>query len=374
MLLRRIAREKGSSLKAFSKVAADTEFLKLAGDMIVQLKQNDVSPQTLASIIEESPKESLLTRKLSDMLSIYSAYEQAMKGKYTDSEDLLQLVTSRLRESRRIAGAEIWYYGFYSFTKREAAFLAELSRCSCGLNMVMTLDVSGGPDSELFDFGKRSLASLRDAAGGLNVYSASGYYIDRPQALRALEKNLYAFPPEVLGGSDQRGLELISCSGPFTQAETIASEILRRVRTGSCGFGDIAVLTEDMQGQGAVIKNVLGSLGIPVFVDEKSLDELKDKANQINMTLKKQNETIKGYRNYLNEIHGYLSKFRERLNISVNNVVLNNNNAKLKEFSSLFEKVSLMLFELDDILLENKKILGQNIENILENIQTSIND
>jgi len=107
---------------------------------------------------------------------------------------------------------------------------------------------------------------------------------------------------------------------------------------------------------------------------EKILDELKDNANQINVTLKKQNETVNGYRNYLNEIHGFLTKFRERLNISVNNVILNNNNAKLKEFGSLFDKVSIMLFELDDIILENKNNLGQNIENILENIQTNIND
>lgn len=268
MLLRKIAREKAGGLSVFSKVASSTEFLSLAGDMIVQLKQNDIDTDALSQIIDESGEKSLLRRKLSDILSIYSAYEQAMAGKYSDSEDMLQLVTSRLKESRLVAESEIWYYGFYSFTRRETAFLAELARCSCGLNIVMTADVSAGADEELFSAAMNSLSALRSAVPDANVFSAKGFVRERPQILADIEKNLYAFPA-VPSQSDGSGLELISCASPFAQAETIASEILKRVRSGRCSFGEMAVLTEDMQGQGEVIKNVFGSLGIPVFVDEK---------------------------------------------------------------------------------------------------------
>jgi len=268
MLLRKIARDKGGGLQAFSKVASDSEFLSLAGDMIVQLKQNDISLPVLDGIINGAGGSGLLGRKLADMRVIYGAYEEAMSGRYTDSEDLLMLTTEKLKESRRIAESEIWYYGFYSFTKRETAFLAELSRCSCGLNMMLMLDPEKRADEDLFEVTRRSAAALAAAVPDTQVFGADGFPLERPEVLKAVERSLYAFPAERFDG-DASGLTLIECSSPFSQAETLASEILRRVREGRCAFSDIAVLTEDMPGQGEVIKRVFGSLGIPVFMDEK---------------------------------------------------------------------------------------------------------
>ena len=110
---------------------------------------------------------------------------------------------------------------------------------------------------------------------------------------------------------------------------------------------------------------------------EKTLDIIKNDANQINSTLNEQIKIIGGYRKYLNEINGFIIKHKERLNISIDDVAIiddNNIKNKLQEIITINEKASLLLFELDDILSENKDNLGQNIENILENIQTNINN
>ena len=110
---------------------------------------------------------------------------------------------------------------------------------------------------------------------------------------------------------------------------------------------------------------------------EKTLDIIKNDANQINSTLKEQIKIIDGYRKCLNEINGFIIKHKERLNISIDDVAIiddNNIKNKLQEIITINEKASLLLFELDDILSENKDNLGQNIENILENIQTNINN
>ena len=107
---------------------------------------------------------------------------------------------------------------------------------------------------------------------------------------------------------------------------------------------------------------------------EKILDELKNKANQINSIANRQKEIINEHRKYLNEIHSYLSKFREKLNISVNNKILNNNKSKIKEINALVDKNSNILLELENIIKENKDNSGQNIENLLTNIQNDIND
>ena len=107
---------------------------------------------------------------------------------------------------------------------------------------------------------------------------------------------------------------------------------------------------------------------------EKILDELKNKANQINSIVNKQKEIINEHKKYLNEINSYLSKFREKLNISINNKILNNNKSKIKEIKTLVDINYVILLELDNIIKENKDNSGQSIENLLINIQNDIND
>ena len=53
----------------------------------------------------------------------------------------------------------------------------------------------------------------------------------------------------------------------------------------------------------------------------KKLDDIKNRSNEINSIIKKQNEKIKEYRNYLTEIYQYLAKYRDKLNISINNII-----------------------------------------------------
>ena len=53
MLLRKVASDRASELMRFSKVAGSREFLKLAGDFIVQMKQNGLSPEDLKGILED---------------------------------------------------------------------------------------------------------------------------------------------------------------------------------------------------------------------------------------------------------------------------------------------------------------------------------
>ena len=53
MLLRRIASKRKEELTSFRSVCNSEGFLDMAGDFIVQLKQNDISPSDLAGINEK---------------------------------------------------------------------------------------------------------------------------------------------------------------------------------------------------------------------------------------------------------------------------------------------------------------------------------
>ena len=116
LLLRRIAVVHKDELRAFGRVCGQTEFLKMAGDFIVQMKQNQWTAEDLSQIrgqIASRGEGGLLEKKLADMEIFSAGYAKAMEGKFTDSEDMLRWVAEKMptgmamdqvttRESREI--------------------------------------------------------------------------------------------------------------------------------------------------------------------------------------------------------------------------------------------------------------------------------
>ncbi len=247
MLLRRIIAEKSEMLGVFRDVSNKPEFVSLAADFIVQLRQSRLLPAQLSEMRRALSRDSLLGRKLADMQQLCAAYDEVMSDKLTDSEGLLAYTSDKAAESRLIKDSLIWFCDFYSFTPNEFNFIGSLMDASAGLGFAVLC-----PEEE---FGARSSISLRTLARlkeeaqkrGKEVFSEMLEAGERPS-------------PE---------LHLVRCSTPHTQAETIAAEVLELLRSGKASCEETAILTGDPEGCGNAIKRVFSELGIPIFADEK---------------------------------------------------------------------------------------------------------
>ncbi len=239
MLLRKLAADYRDELKSFSSVLTEPGFIDMAGDFLLQLKQNNVTDAQLAALIDISKDGSLLKNKLSDMRILFNAYRTAMEGKFTDSEDLLSFVTERVKDSEFVKNSCIYFYGFYSFTQRELLYLAELERCSMDFFIALLCG-----DDDYFAITRRTRDNLFSVMRGEEI---------------------------IVSAEEEKGPELriVRCAGPYTQAQTIAADIRRLVREKSYAYGDFAVLCDGSSSAQGMLKRVLGSAGIPVFADEK---------------------------------------------------------------------------------------------------------
>ena len=237
MVLRRAAKAAAPQLTAFSGVCRDSRFAEMLTDFVVRMKQGALDSADLKTVAESLRQDSLLSRKLSDMSLIVSAYEDALAGTFSDSEDELRYATKMVRESGLIKGARIYYYGFSSFSALEKEFLKALDESSAGV--IIALQCGDGMQFEC----TRKLMSM---------FSAPAERVSDPE----YEKKTPA-------------AEVVRCASPFTQAETLAGRILRLVREEGCRYSDIAVLTPGRAGDSKLIKRVLESVGIPVFMDER---------------------------------------------------------------------------------------------------------
>ena len=72
------------------------------------------------------PEDSLLYEKLTDLHLIFDEYEKKIEGRYTDSEDYIDLYMDRIGRSKLIKGAAVWVYGFDSFAPKAMGVLARI--------------------------------------------------------------------------------------------------------------------------------------------------------------------------------------------------------------------------------------------------------
>ncbi len=242
MLIGRILRRRESELSEFRSVAKDGGLAELAADLMVQMRQGDVTAADIEALSEMEGHPPLLSRKLKDAALIAADYMSIMEGKFTDSEDYLKYVTDQVKDSEWAARRIFYYYGFYSFTRSETDFLRELSARALAVNIAFPGDAPGSEDY-----------SASFAAAGRIAAEAPGTVI------------------EICGDAAPplRADRLVRCSSPFTQAETVAAEIMTLVRDRGFRYSDIAVLTGDMDTFGAPVKRALEACGIPVFSDAR---------------------------------------------------------------------------------------------------------
>ena len=162
MLLTQIAREKDGELQVFKGNMAKNSFVELANDFISELKQYGVTPEGLRAVRDSVPEKTLLHRKLSDLSLIYGEYQKKIEGKYTDSEDYIDLYIDRIGRSGIVSGARIWVYGFDSFAPKSVKVLRGLMGAAEEVNIVLTGD-KGCRDEELFSLTRTVMHRLIEA-------------------------------------------------------------------------------------------------------------------------------------------------------------------------------------------------------------------
>ncbi len=188
MLMSRIIDKKKDELRLYKGMETQSSFVALADDVIYEMKQYGKSPEDLAQIIAETPADSILRRKLSDIRVLYEAYEEYMQGRFLDGEDVATLLISRLSESALVTGSAFWVWGFDYFTPKNIELLGQLMSYSKGVNVVLTGDEPGGSDSELFEITRLMARKLLQKAEELGVEASAtallGEQIDLHMALR----------------------------------------------------------------------------------------------------------------------------------------------------------------------------------------------
>lgn len=272
MLLTQIASEKNNELNVFKESMRKKSFIELVNNFISEMKQYDITPEMLKYTAETLDNNSLLRKKLKDMYVIFSEYEERIKGKYTDSEDYIDLYKSKIITSKWIRQSNIWIYGFDSFAPKALDILGELMVTSQDVNVFLTYD-RNCRDEELFGLSGivikklQKIAEEKGVAHKVSKVEEKYTNTEKSNGIAAIESELYSINQRKNKNSE--GITIVEAANIYNEAESAASFILHLLKDKGYRYRDIVVICNDQETRASVINRIFEEYGIDLFDDRK---------------------------------------------------------------------------------------------------------
>lgn len=302
MLLTRILEESDDALKIYKGVRGKNSFVERVNMLISEMKRSEVSVDMLREVSESLEDSSFLKYKLKDIVTLFSLYEEAIAGKYLDSEDYITFYGDKMLDSSLVAASDVWVYGFDMFTPKNMLVLERILKTARSLNIVMTWEdaaktppersakVDAGDPSQSGDAAWPGDAGFLAADDREDLFSLTGFVIRNLvkmaedlneevtcQAITGSGRdNLWSKTMREISVSQEDSLQekdpritAVCTSNIYAEADRAAAYILQLVREHGYRFGDIVVVCNDTGLRSGVIRRTFVRWGIPVFIDQK---------------------------------------------------------------------------------------------------------
>jgi len=275
MVLRKIVDEVNKDLTVYKKASEQSGFIEMLSQLLSELKQFDILPEDLYQQANEMNNEQLLRKKLQDIAYIYDQFNQYAKENYMDSEDAINLLIEKIEQSAFLQCAEIWIDGFYTLTPQMYRIIEKLGLIAKNLTFTITMDThTQGKDGDLFKLSYLHYKHIQEIA---RRHHFSEEVIDLNQIpinkrvksseIHHIEQEFYAYPYQVYA-EKTKDITLYAGMNLQTEVEQVAAKIVALVRDQGLRWRDIAVISNDLENYGPLIKRVFAEYQIPYFLDQ----------------------------------------------------------------------------------------------------------
>lgn len=285
MVLRKVLEKRKGDLKVFRHAGEQAGVLENLVKIFNELKRSCIPVsqfrETFHKRLNSGEKlPSLFKEKMNDLILILEGVIGELGESYLDAEDYLDLLTLQMPGSSFLEGAEVWVDGFYGFTNQEYNVLEGLFRRCLRVTVTACLDRDRPPEEKLDELDPFYPAAItcrkvqqRAEACLLPVEKVimKGEQADwdkGPVPLSHLERNLQNYPVKPYGG-EMKSLSLAAAPNRRCEVESLAREMIRRVREEGFRWRDIAVIVNDLDDYRDTFSTVFTDYNIPFFLDRK---------------------------------------------------------------------------------------------------------
>ena len=243
---------------------------------ITEFKKHNI---TTLNIEEENKKiENLeLNQKLNEINLIYKIYEENIKNKFIDEEDILTKLAEKIPESKMFDNSIVYIDEFAGFTKQEYNIVEKKLEKAKQVNITIcadNLEENTNKESDIFYFNKQFAKLLTDCGQNVDKKQEESILLKNKYRfknieLKHLEENIYNNSYNIFK-NEPKNIKLFLASSPYTEIEKIAQEINKLVREERYKYNEIAIITKNIENINNIAKAIFSKYNIPIFIDEKS--------------------------------------------------------------------------------------------------------
>lgn len=279
MLIKKILCEQQDTLQVYGSYYDKLGFVDEMKSMMSEIFQYNIKQDTIDEIMEQIPEDSVIAGKMQDIRHIYEEFEAFAGERYIVAEQLVELLTRHVGQSKLVCGSSLYFDGFTGFTPVQLELVEKLMTCADDLTFSFTLDDRDQKyehikDYELFYLTKTTIKKLTEAAAAAGVEIESpvvlpgtiNYRLGENRELFFLERNLFRSPYQKWKQPLER-IHLTATGDAQDEIVFVASTIRRLVREKGYRYKDIAIVAGDLEQASHIYERVMNEYEIPVFID-----------------------------------------------------------------------------------------------------------
>ena len=277
MVLQKMVQQHGKELSYLGGQMRKTGYLDEVKSILSEFMQYDIQDSDVEEMIRDSADRTLLQMKLKDVSVLYQAFKGYLQDHYMTGEEVMDALEKALPFSQKLKNSVLLLDGYTGFTPIQMRVVGELLTVCEKVMVTVTMDAAEslttrGKPYQLFYMSRQMLHGLsgltRDIEEPVLLKDVRKSRFAKAPALHFLEKNIFRYRKNVYR-KKQDEICMFSAVNPLSEMEETARRIARLVREKGCRYGEIAVITGNLEEYGNLARQVFEESDIPYFIDEK---------------------------------------------------------------------------------------------------------
>lgn len=272
MIIYSVLQDNKSSFKFLSKSEQNVELIDTA---LTEFKKHNVTLENIKRLADEE-EDRYLKEKLKDLSYMYEKFEQRIRDKYIDENDILTILANNLENTNMFDNCIIYIDEFTGYTKQEYKIIEKLLKVAKRISITVTtdnLDMGTNQDTDIFYSNKQTADKLLYIARSNNIECEKTIFLNdiyrlKNEELKHIEKNIYKIPYKIYQ-NNVNNINLFLATNAYSEIENVAKQIIKLVKNNDYRYRDISIITKNLSTYSSLVKAIFKVYDIPVFIDEK---------------------------------------------------------------------------------------------------------
>ncbi|MBN2260431.1 MAG: PD-(D/E)XK nuclease family protein [Clostridiales bacterium] len=259
LLIKRIISEQIEKLKIYYKSFNKLGLINELEEIIKELRSEKINPIELETFKNQLDDESMLRRKIEDILIIYENYERIVENGYIDESIKVRLFIENIDLITEFANSEIYILEFTGFSHDELEIIKVLEQKNN--EITIALDYDEKYSDNIYPFIRDTLKNLHHFFGDLELVS----FRSEMSMLNDFGVNLSLYEDI----SQKYPVKIFTGKNIYSEVNYVVGEINWMLLRGEISENEIGIMLTNGEIYGKIIKRQLDKFSLPYIMDEK---------------------------------------------------------------------------------------------------------